>query len=251
MRIADPTGGPVAREAEIYEALLRFDGARVIELGCGAAEHTLAIASAHPSAAITALEVDAIQHAKNLARPPVANVRFVAGGAQEIPAGDQSVDVVLMFRSLHHVPVALMEGALREIARVLVPGGLAYVSEPVFAGDLNEITRIYNDEEGARQCAFDALRSAVERGDLELVAERFFRQLRSYSSAEDFEQRMIGMTYRDDRLSDAQLREVRARVARRLGPDGAHFHQPHRVDLLRKPRRTSNRAADSAHGPRE
>jgi ubiquinone/menaquinone biosynthesis C-methylase UbiE len=60
------------------------------------------------------------------------NVNFGLSGAQDIPLDDESVDVVFMFKSLHHVPTELMEQSLREIWPVLKPAGLAYISEPVF-----------------------------------------------------------------------------------------------------------------------
>ena len=168
MKIANPDPGAVARESDIYAELLPLAGARVMELGCGAADHTLRIAKKYPTARITGFEVDAIQHAKNLKVAAPQNVRFVEGGAQRILAPDASVDVVLMFKSLHHVPVSEMDTALAEIARVLVPGGLAYISEPVFAGELNDIIRIFNDEQHVRQHAFDAVRQTVRRLDANL-----------------------------------------------------------------------------------
>lgn len=100
---------------------------------------------------ILALEVDAIQHALNLAAPALPNVQFAQGGAEAIPAPDASFDIVLMFKSLHHVPVALMGQALREISRVLRPGGVAWISEPVYAGDFNDILRLFHDEKEVRK----------------------------------------------------------------------------------------------------
>jgi len=52
------------------------------------------------------------------------------GSATDIPAGDESFDVVLSTSNLEHVeePAA----ALREWARVLEPGGVAVVSVPLF-----------------------------------------------------------------------------------------------------------------------
>ena len=42
---------------------------------------------------------------------------FGLAGAEDIPLGDESVDVVFMFKSLHHVPVDLMDQSMREIRR--------------------------------------------------------------------------------------------------------------------------------------
>ena len=49
------------------------------------------------------------------------------GGAQAIDLPADSIDLVIMLKSLHHVPTELMDRALAEIHRVLKPGGLAYL----------------------------------------------------------------------------------------------------------------------------
>ena len=129
---------PIARlcaESEILREQLTLDGARILELGCGKAEATRRIAADGQGRTIVACEVDEIQHAMNLARTDLPNVTFRLGGAEAIAAADESFDVVMLFKSLHHVPMPLMAQALKEIRRVLRPGGVAYVSEPIFAGE--------------------------------------------------------------------------------------------------------------------
>lgn len=93
---------------------------------------------------VTALEVDARQHAKNL-RDPLPDLHFIQAGAQAIPLAAAAFDLALMLKSLHHVPLAQLDQALAEVHRVLKPGGLLYVSEPVFAGPLNEVIRLFHD----------------------------------------------------------------------------------------------------------
>jgi len=93
---------------------------------------TRAISQSGKARSIVALEVDEVQHTANLRNNDLANVSFGLGGAEAIPAVDESFDIVLMFKSLHHVPVERMDHAMAEICRVLKPGGLAYISEPVF-----------------------------------------------------------------------------------------------------------------------
>jgi len=131
---------------------------------------------AEKAATVLALEVDSIQLAKNQALDTPDNIRFEYGGAENIPAMDASFDIVLMFRSLHHVPPQFMDDALSEIRRVLKPGGLAYISEPVYAGDFNEILRLFHDEETARAAAFAAEVKAVSMQALALVKQTFFLQ---------------------------------------------------------------------------
>src|SRR6185437_6651762 len=154
MHLSGPAGQPEQPEAMVYESLLPLAHARVLELGCGRAEATRAIAQRHPDAHITAMEVDTMQHEINIAQRDLPNVDYVEGAAQAIPAPDASFDIVMMLKSLHHVPGDLLDAALAEIHRVLVPGGLVYVSEPVFAGAYNDIVKIFHDEGRVRIAAF-------------------------------------------------------------------------------------------------
>lgn len=238
MKIADPTQGsqtPPVNEVKLMLETLPFDGARVLELGCGRAEKTRTLAETGRPREILALEVDAIQHAKNLHITDLPGVRFAHGGAEAIPAPDASFDIVIMFKSLHHVPVAHMDAALGEIARVLKPGGLAWISEPVFAGELNEIMRLFHDEKVVREAAFAAVCRAVERGPLQLKEERFFTTRSQFDDFAQFDARMIRVTHSNHTLSPELYREVRDKFDAHLTPQGVTFINPQRVDLLQKP----------------
>jgi SAM-dependent methyltransferase len=235
MKIADPTQTTLVNEVKLMLDALPFDGARVLELGCGKAEKTRTLAETGRVAEILALEVDAIQHARNLQVTDLPNVRFAHGGAETIPAEDNSFDIVIMFKSLHHVPVAHMDTALSEIARVLKPVGLAWISEPVFAGELNEIMRLFHDEQIVREAAFAAVCRAVEDGRLLLKEERFFNTRSLFDGFEQFDARMIRVTHSNHALSPELYREVQEKFAAHLTPNGATFLNPQRVDVLQKP----------------
>lgn len=103
-----------------------------------------------------ALEVDERQHAKNLTLPDLTNVIFRHGAAEAIPEADGTFDIVLMFKSLHHVPMDSMDLAFQEIRRVLKPGGFVWISEPVYTGPFNDIVRLFHDEKTVREAAFAA-----------------------------------------------------------------------------------------------
>ena len=232
MRIADPDVSLVADEEKIIGALLSLPGASVLELGCGKADKTRLVA--RTAASVLALEVDPIQLANNNASDAPDNVRFEYGGAENIPAADSSFDIVLMFKSLHHVPTELMDDALSEIRRVLKPGGVAYISEPVFAGDFNEILRLFHDEQAVRDAAFAAEVKAVSTHQLSLVSQTFFLQPVHFDDFSQYENQILRVTHTDHTLSPALLDAVRAKFDQHMSPDGADFHMPIRVDLFTK-----------------
>jgi ubiquinone/menaquinone biosynthesis C-methylase UbiE len=221
-------------ETEIYHGLLALDGKHILELGCGSAAITRDIATAGVDRKITALEVDEIAHAQNLQIRDLPNVNFGLSGAEDIPLEDGSVDVVFMFKSLHHVPVELMSQAMHEIRRVLKPEGLAYISEPVFAGEFNEILRLFHDEQKVREAAFSAVEKAVDEGLFSLVEEIFFNSPMQFESFADFENRIINATHTEHRLDDKCHDLVRQRFAAHVGDEGARFLMPVRVDLLQR-----------------
>jgi ubiquinone/menaquinone biosynthesis C-methylase UbiE len=233
LRAADP--GAVRDERDVYEKLLPLQGARIVELGCGAAEKTREIARRHPDADIVALEVDEVQHHANLASEASPNVRFALGGAEAIPFANASFDVVMMFKSLHHVPGELLDRALAEIARVLKRGGLAYISEPIFAGPYNDIIRIFHDEEQVRAGAFAAINRAVESGLVERVSQTFFRAPLQLAGFAAFEHRVINVTHTEHRLSAETKAHVRQQFEQHLVDGVARFDVPMRIDLLRRP----------------
>ena len=235
MKIAEQHVDLSCPESEIYNRLLSLDGKHILELGCGSAEITRNIASAGNNRQLTALEVDQIAHEKNLQISDLPNVTFGLAGAQAIPLPDASVDVVLMFKSLHHVPLELMEPSMHEIRRVLKPGGLLYISEPVFAGDFNEILRLFHDEQKVREAAFETMKKVVDDGLFDLVEEVFFNSPMKFADFAEFENNTIKATHSQHSLDENLYQQVKQRFEQHIGDDGAHFLMPIRVDLLQRP----------------
>ena len=232
MHIVKPEVGLVATEENILDELLKLQGARVLELGCGKAEKTRIVAQ--KSASVLALEVDEIQLAKNRTITGLPNVSFEHGGAEKIPAADSNFDIVLMFKSLHHVPVELMDIAFSEIHRVLKPGGIACISEPVYAGDFNEILKLFHDEKAVREAAFAAEERAVSSRRLALVTQKFFLQPMCFENFSQFEDQVLKVTHTDHKLPPEIFEEVRLKFNKHMTPAGADFYMPMRLDLLRK-----------------
>ncbi len=245
MNLPSETAPLIDDELELLAQLVPLAGQDIIELGCGAAALVRKLLSRHPDTRVTGLEVDERQHAKNLAAPQ-AGLCFMAGVAQAIPFGEASFDLVLMLKSLHHVPKASLPQALHEAARVLRPGGHLYVSEPVYAGPFNEVVRLYNDEGEVRAAAQAALDAALRTGHWAQVAEQRFNMPVAFRDFDDFEQRMMRPTYADHRIDEAKLAQVRAAFEPHVGAGGAHFTRPMHVRLLRRMARAA--AADVVPG---
>ncbi|ODU10216.1 MAG: methyltransferase type 11 [Rubrivivax sp. SCN 71-131] len=219
-------------ELDLFAELLPLGrGLDVVELGCGNARLARALLRRFPGCRVTGLEVDTRQHAKNLADPQ-PGLEFVAAGAQAIPRPDASFDLALMLKSLHHVPVEAMDAALAEVRRVLRPQGWLLVSEPVYAGALNEIVRLFNDEGAVRAAAQAALDRALAGGGWNAVLERRFDAPVHYRDFADFERRMIDVTFAEHHLDDATRAAVRARFQPHRGADGAAFTRPMHLRLL-------------------
>lgn len=235
MRSNDPEAYRTATEVDVIADLLDIEESHLLELGCGDAGVTRLLAERFAPARIVATEVDRIQHEKNLRVRDLPNVDFRYGGAEAIADPDGTYDAVFMFKSLHHVPPDRMAQSLREIHRVLKPGGRAYFSEPVYWGEFNDLVRLIHDEKQVREAAFAALQDAVGSGLFELEAEVFFQMPGTYEGWEVFEDRFLKVTHTALDIDGERHERIKTAFLRHLTPTGARFLKPHRVDLLRKP----------------
>ncbi len=233
IRSSDPY--PKATELEVIEQTLPLSDAQILELGCGRAWMTRILAETFSPKQIIATEVDRVQHEKNLLIDDLPQVKFIYASAADIDLPNACVDIVIMLKSLHHVPVDHMDQAMNEISRVLKPGGLAYISEPVYEGDLNDILCMFNDEKEVREAAFAAVVRAVNKGVLDLERQIFFNSPGHYRDFTHFEQRMLNVTHTDHQIDAELYQKIKHAFIQHMTDDGAHFLKPSRVDLLRRP----------------
>ncbi|MEW8029789.1 MAG: class I SAM-dependent methyltransferase [Candidatus Thiodiazotropha sp.] len=220
-------------EIELMERLLPLNDSKILELGCGSAWITRQLAQAHPRSQFIATEVDSVQHEKNL-NNLASNISFRLEGAQSIGEADQSVDVVLMLKSLHHVPESVMPQAMNEVARVLKPGGIAYFSEPVYRGEFNALMSLIHDEKHVRELAFRTIQLLSERDDMELLGQHFLNVPGLYDCWESFESRFFKVTHSKLEIDEQRYRQIKTAFMQHMGPRGAEFLKPHRIDLLHK-----------------
>jgi ubiquinone/menaquinone biosynthesis C-methylase UbiE len=117
-------------ERLIDQARIRPDD-RVLDVGCGTGNLTLLVAKRYPTASVVGLDPDpaALERARKKAAKGKLTAAFDQGFAEELPYPDKSVDVVLCSLALHHVTEEHRITSLREIARVLRPGGTFHLLE--------------------------------------------------------------------------------------------------------------------------
>ncbi len=129
-------GRPVA-EILLSVAALR-PGERVLDVGCGTGVVTrLAADRVGGDGEVTGLDVNpGMLAVARSAAPPDFEIEWCEASAESIPLPDETFDAVLCPMSLQFVPDR--PAALREIRRVLVPGGRVTLSAPGPASPLFE-----------------------------------------------------------------------------------------------------------------
>jgi SAM-dependent methyltransferase len=101
----------------------------------------------------TALELARELFALDARQRPELRPEFLAYDGRRIPLPDESVDRVVSFDGFHHVPNP--EQVLRELARVLRPGGLAVFAEPGEGHAHAEASRLETEKAGVLENELD------------------------------------------------------------------------------------------------
>lgn len=110
------------------------EGMHILEVGCGSGAFTVFAARASGiKGEVYALDIQPrmlMQLKKKLSRPEnrdIKNIKLVEGDAHKLPFNDNSFDVVYTVTFLQELPD--QNRALKEMKRVLKPGGILAVSE--------------------------------------------------------------------------------------------------------------------------
>jgi ubiquinone/menaquinone biosynthesis C-methylase UbiE len=128
------TLNPATRQ--VLARLPEISNARCLDLGCGQGNTTRCLADVLEPALCIGLEYDAnlVEYAKTRpGNPP--SVRFQQGDATQLPFADASFDIVFCRYLLIHMADPIR--VIREMMRVVRPGGYAVAFEADFAIELS------------------------------------------------------------------------------------------------------------------
>lgn len=220
------------RHLDVLNRLLDPSGKVMIDVGCG--DGGLCRRLAEAGANMTGLEIDADKVAKAEAKDPDGLATYRVALGESLPFEDGTLDAVLFFNSLHHVPVDSMDQALSEALRILKPGGIVCAVEPVAEGPHFEMMQPIHDETIVRAEAQAALDRFVPKAASH-QATGYVSQSR-YRDADQVLAKLVAI----DPGRKAQVDEKGPALAAAFdelgetGPKGVSFDQPMLARLLTK-----------------
>lgn len=100
----------------------------VLDAACGEGYGTFQLASTAAQAIGIDISEETIQHAS--ATYASSNLKYMQASIDKLPVGSNTIEVVVSFETIEHVDEITQQNFMREVKRVLVPGGLLIISTP-------------------------------------------------------------------------------------------------------------------------
>ena len=113
----------------IFEKLLgKIDAEQVLDVGCGSGQFTeILVGTLRSFKTVTGIDVDVESLSEAAEKFGNDKYRFLNAGSQELPFEDESFDLVVISKALHHVEDP--HASLEEMKRVLKTGGYFLINE--------------------------------------------------------------------------------------------------------------------------
>jgi len=116
-------------EAEIIKQIASLAGKRVLELGCGLAPHARLISDLTQS--YIAIDVSQRKLIDSLKSGRSGKTQLLCSNAIKLPFNSDSFDRIIMAHFIHEVDCSLQIEVMKEIHRVLVPGGKIIILDTI------------------------------------------------------------------------------------------------------------------------
>ena len=180
-------------------------------------------------------------NAKNLQIADLPNVRFAHGSAEAIPANDNTFDIVILFKSLHHVPMGHMDQALcANCARCSNRAAWPGFPSQFLRWNSTKSCASFTTKQIVRRAAAAAVCRAVADGLLLLRKSDFqhaqpVRQFRTV--------RCASPRHPQQPLAPRAVPQVQEKFANHWRRPAPPSSIPQQVDLLQKPRRPDRQPA--------
>lgn len=179
------SGGP---DLERLEAIAReLPSARVLDLGCGGGHASYRVAPHVGEVVACDLSGEMLEAvAAEASRRGLTNIAVVQAAAERLPFDDRAFDLVTCRLTAHHW--GDLDAGLREVRRVLRPGGRAVVIDVVAPGlpaaDTHlQAVELLRDTSHVRDYGMDEWTGSLHRAGLRVVrvaTHRLFMEFRSW-----------------------------------------------------------------------
>ena len=147
---------------------------KMLDIGCGDGVTELFLHKYLPAWKVEAIDVSEKSITRAIEKK-IANANFSVYDGRQVPFVDNSFDIVFIAAVMHHIDFSLHESLLKEIFRVLKPGGRLYLFEH---NPLNPVTRYL-----VNTCVFDK--------DAKLLGYNYSNKLLKNASFRNIEKKFI------------------------------------------------------------